>query len=341
MTAALNIKEAFGDKKKVAMVLVPLFPLVIMIILSVKASREQIDTNPNSQMLVELKQDNVEDFDSKSEAYAQGDNKLKNAKERNKKLSTENNFFSTWDDKNLGYLQQDEKYIDSVNVLEKVTNNNVSNYSPLRDFSSHSSNHNTGHYNPTTNYNPYVAESSTEQLYGSNNVVSDEPKEQKRRSLHGNFNNAGSSATSNSRFTNAIIHNKGRVVISGSEVRIRITEECVIGKYILPKNHMITGQASISGERVTIRVDGVSLNGVPVPVKFVVFATDGIKGIYCEELLKYKITDDLASESIDEGGTRIDLGQYGSISTDALKKKKNQPSVVLPESHNIILKQVR
>lgn len=57
-----------------------------------------------------------------------------------------------------------------------------------------------------------------------------------------------------------------QTIISGQSVRLRLLEAMRVGKYVLPRNTLITGEGSIKGERLDIEILQVEHNGTIIPV---------------------------------------------------------------------------
>ena len=71
------------------------------------------------------------------------------------------------------------------------------------------------------------------------------------QSVGGGFNTAvGAAPMQNTRNTiKACVHGD-QTIISGQSVRLRLLEDMRVGKYVLPRNTLITGEGSIKGERL-------------------------------------------------------------------------------------------
>lgn len=61
-----------------------------------------------------------------------------------------------------------------------------------------------------------------------------------------------------------------QTIISGQSVRLRLLEAMRVGKYVLPRNTLITGEGSIKGERLDIEILQVEHNGTIIPVELTV-----------------------------------------------------------------------
>ena len=88
------------------------------------------------------------------------------------------------------------------------------------------------------------------------------------QSVGGGFNTAvGAAPMQNTRNTiKACVHGD-QTIISGQSVRLRLLEDMRVGKYVLPRNTLITGEGSIKGERLDIEILQVEHNGTIIPVE--------------------------------------------------------------------------
>ena len=75
------------------------------------------------------------------------------------------------------------------------------------------------------------------------------------QSVGSGFNTAvGATPMQNTRNTiKACVHGD-QTIISGQSVRLRLLEDMRVGKYVLPRNTLITGEGSIKGERLDIEI---------------------------------------------------------------------------------------
>ena len=101
------------------------------------------------------------------------------------------------------------------------------------------------------------------------------------QSVSGGFNTAvGAAPMQNTRNTiKACVHGD-QTITSGQSVRLRLLEDMRVGKYVLPRNTLITGEGNIKGERLDIEILQVEYNGTIIPVELTVHDNDGQAGIF-------------------------------------------------------------
>jgi conjugative transposon TraM protein len=77
----------------------------------------------------------------------------------------------------------------------------------------------------------------------------------------------------------AVIHDTQELV-SGSTVKLRLTEDVTIAGIALQKDHFIFGTCEINAERLQIKVSSIRSANLLIPVALSVFDLDGLQGIY-------------------------------------------------------------
>ncbi len=187
--------------------------------------------------------------------------------------------------------------------------------------------------------NKQVASSSTVEK-NKQVVATTEATDTKRtRTAFGNYGDLdGTSANAKALpAIGAVVHNSNKEIKNGSTVTIRTTEQISINGYTIPKNSYLSGNAQFSGERVKINIQTANINGSVVSCNYSVYEIDGIEGIYTPSLVDRTIVSDATDQAAGKGGTTIST-PIGSISSDALKKKKAAPTIIITDGHRIILK---
>ena len=125
------------------------------------------------------------------------------------------------------------------------------------------------------------------------------------------FNTAvGSESVITANTISACIH-ENRTVIDGESVRIRLLEAMRVGKYIIPKNSLVTGHAKVAGERLTITITTIEHQKTIIPVDLTVHDSDGQEGIFIPNSMEINA----AKEIVANMGSS--LGSSINISTDA------------------------
>ena len=98
-----------------------------------------------------------------------------------------------------------------------------------------------------------------------------------------------------------------QTIISGQSVRLRLLEAMRVGKYVLPRNTLITGEGSIKGERLDIEILQVEHNGTIIPVELTVHDNDGQAGIFIPGSMEASAAKEMASNLGQNLGTSISI----------------------------------
>ena len=128
------------------------------------------------------------------------------------------------------------------------------------------------------------------------------------QSVGGGFNTAvGAAPMQNTRNTiKACVHGN-QTITSGQSVRLRLLEDMRVGKYVLPRNTLITGEGSIKGERLDIEILQVEYNGTIIPVELTVHDNDGQAGIFIPGSMEASAAKEMAANLGQNLGTSISI----------------------------------
>lgn len=98
-----------------------------------------------------------------------------------------------------------------------------------------------------------------------------------------------------------------QTITSGQSVRLRLLEAMCVGKYVLPRNTLITGEGSIKGERLYIEILQVEHNGTIIPVELTVHDNDGQAGIFIPGSMEASAAKEMAANLGQNLGTSISI----------------------------------
>ena len=98
-----------------------------------------------------------------------------------------------------------------------------------------------------------------------------------------------------------------QTITSGQSVRLRLLEAMRVGKYVLPRNTLITGEGSIKGERLDIEIFQVEHNGTIIPVELTVHDNDGQAGIFIPGSMEANAAKEMAANLGQNLGTSISI----------------------------------
>jgi conjugative transposon TraM protein len=97
-----------------------------------------------------------------------------------------------------------------------------------------------------------------------------------------------------------------QTLVTGATIKLRTKEEANVGDLTIPKNSLLYGKVSISGERMLVSIGSLRIGTGLYTVDFQVFDMDGMPGIR----IPGAIDRDVAKESAEQGVSSI-----GAIST--------------------------
>ncbi len=128
------------------------------------------------------------------------------------------------------------------------------------------------------------------------------------QSVSGGFHTAvGEAPKQTARNTiKACVHGD-QTITSGQCVRLRLLEAMRVGKYVLPRNTLITGEGSIKGERLDIEILQVEHNGTIIPVELTVHDNDGQAGIFIPGSMEASAAKEMAANLGQNLGTSISI----------------------------------
>ena len=128
------------------------------------------------------------------------------------------------------------------------------------------------------------------------------------QSVGSGFNTAvGAAPMQNTRNTiKACVHGD-QTITSGQSVRLRLLEDMRVGRYVLPRNTLITGEGSIKGERLGIEILQVEYNGTIIPVELTVHDNDGQEGIFIPGSMEASAAKEMAANLGQNLGTSISI----------------------------------
>lgn len=117
----------------------------------------------------------------------------------------------------------------------------------------------------------------------------------------------GSAGTQVARNTiRACVHGD-QTVISGQSVRLRLLEAMRVGRHVLPRNTLLTGEGRIQGERLGIEILQVEYDGAVIPVELTVLDSDGQDGIFIPGSTEENAVREVAANMGQNLGTTISI----------------------------------
>lgn len=104
----------------------------------------------------------------------------------------------------------------------------------------------------------------------------------------------------------ACIH-ENKTLTNGQGVKMRLLEPMRAGKYVLPKQAVITGMVKIAGDRLHISITSLEYQGQIIPVEVQVYDSDGQKGIFIPGSLELNAVKEVAANMGNSLGSSINI----------------------------------
>ena len=98
-----------------------------------------------------------------------------------------------------------------------------------------------------------------------------------------------------------------QTVVSGQNVRLRLLEAMRVGRYVLPRNTLLTGEGRIQGERLAVDILQVEYDGTVIPVELAVLDSDGQDGIFIPGSTEANAVREVAANMGQNLGTTISI----------------------------------
>ena len=98
-----------------------------------------------------------------------------------------------------------------------------------------------------------------------------------------------------------------QTVRSGQSVRLRLLKPMRVGRYVLPRNSLLTGEGRIQGERLGIGIMQVEHDGIIIPVGLAVYDNDGQEGIFIPGSMEANAAKEVAANLGQNLGTSISI----------------------------------
>lgn len=183
----------------------------------------------------------------------------------------------------------------------------------------------------TVQYQQIIEEEKTKE------VIQESPQ-QKRQGFYTNNVTAPSKqqSTSNAlKMIRAAVHFE-QIVKSSSVVKFRILDPINIEGITIPANTIFYGEASLSQERVKIKLNNIFYNSKLYPFQYTLFDSDGIEGIYVPGLLIHDATKEVKDNVLSDAN--INIPYVGRVPVNVARKSNNTYSCILTQDYVVYLK---
>lgn len=95
----------------------------------------------------------------------------------------------------------------------------------------------------------------------------------------------------------AVVHGT-QTLVSGAELKMRLSNDAFINGVKIPKDQVITGIANLSGERLTVAIDQIQYGDHLFPVSLSVYDLTGLEGIRIEGAMSRDVATQSGTDAI-------------------------------------------
>lgn len=143
----------------------------------------------------------------------------------------------------------------------------------------------------------------------------------------------------------AVIH-ETQTIVTGSTVKLRLTNEIKVNNIEIPKDNFLFGIASLNGERLHIKINSIRYQNSLYPVELSVYDLDGLEGIYIPGAITREVAKQSATRSIqDFGASSLDPSWHAQATAAGveaaktlLTKKIKLVKVTVKAGYRVLLK---
>lgn len=139
---------------------------------------------------------------------------------------------------------------------------------------------------------------------------------------------------------------KTQQLVSGATVQLRLTRPINVNGQAIAQNTFLYGIASLSGERLNIKISTITSNEKILPVNLGVYDLDGIEGIYIPGAISRSVTKQALGSQVQ--GADFDVGGFSlgaqaanagmQIGRTLLGRKARLTQVTLQQGYKVILR---
>lgn len=139
---------------------------------------------------------------------------------------------------------------------------------------------------------------------------------------------------------------KTQQLVSGSTVQLRLTRPINVSGQAIAQNTFLYGIASLSGERLNIKISTITSNEKILPVNLGVYDLDGVEGIYIPGTISRSVTKQALGSQVQ--GADFDVGGFSlgaqaanagmQIGRTLMGRKTRLTQVTLQQGYKVILR---
>jgi conjugative transposon TraM protein len=108
-----------------------------------------------------------------------------------------------------------------------------------------------------------------------------------------------------------------QTVVNGSVVKLRLVHDVMINGVLIPKDSFLSGMASLNGERLAIKINGIRFQNSLFPVALSVYDLDGLEGIEIPGAISRDVAKESAASSMQNLGMTSFAPSFGAQAAGA------------------------
>jgi hypothetical protein len=144
--------------------------------------------------------------------------------------------------------------------------------------------------------------------------------------------------TKTSNVVKVYVDNDNKLVKSGYDVDLLLSEDLYVSGKKIPAYTNITGKASIGLDRIYINVESIYYDDEIIEVDLEAFEPNGTRGAKVRSGANQDIKEDVQDEVIDQTGGNVKIPIIGGLTVGSVEKKKEERGAILLDRHVLILK---
>lgn len=114
-----------------------------------------------------------------------------------------------------------------------------------------------------------------------------------------------------------------QTIVTGSTIKLRLSNEITVDNTQIPRNNFVFGIASLNGERLHIKINGIRYQNSLFPVELTVYDLDGLEGIYIPGAITREVAKQSANRSLQNiGASSIDPSWQAQATTAGVEAAK-------------------
>jgi hypothetical protein len=139
---------------------------------------------------------------------------------------------------------------------------------------------------------------------------------------------------------------ESQVLVAGATIALRLMEPATIGRVTVPRDELLYGRVSLSGDRLLVTVNSVRVGSGVYPVALQVYDLDGMAGIHVPGAITRDVLKQSAAQGVNGLGVVTTDGSLGAQAAEAgiqtartlFSRKMALVQVTVPAGYRVLLR---